>query len=240
MPTFSVKKVQEGPDPGEEPVEINVPNEIFSKILLMLDGPGLHAARQVCQEWNSVIKEQVLGSVEGRREMEKILLHQWREAAPARSEFNIGGFVNPHGLSLTDQFAVIYGANLHLTVTVINTREGSVVLELSESDGVGLYPRALIFKNVFLLVSTRGFRECEVLAWNILTKEKIFTKKFPFDIVEVDEHNHQVMVRRHTRLVVTGTAVIETNQAPLPGDRELLAFSHPHYLTGSRSYSVES
>ena len=79
MPVFSVMKILEGPDQGEEGetfVEINVPNEIFSKILVMLDGRSLHTARQVCRDWNIAVKEQVLGTVGGRREMERTLQHQ--------------------------------------------------------------------------------------------------------------------------------------------------------------------
>ena len=54
----------------------NVPNEIFCKILMKLDGRSLHSARLVSKEWNSVIKKQVLGTVGGRREMERTLQHQ--------------------------------------------------------------------------------------------------------------------------------------------------------------------
>ena len=95
MPIFTVKKILEDPDLGEEEkqvvVEMNVPNEIFSKILLMLDGRSLHSARQVCQEWNSAIKGEVLGTVEGRREMERTLQHQWRLGAPGKMEVTISG-----------------------------------------------------------------------------------------------------------------------------------------------------
>ena len=79
MPIFSVKKIVEDPDhkdQKEKEVEIYVPNEVFIKILFMLDGGSLHTARQVSKDWNSIIETQVLGTVEGRREMERTLQYQ--------------------------------------------------------------------------------------------------------------------------------------------------------------------
>ena len=85
MPVLSLQKVHESLNPEEKEqvarVEMNIPDEVFAKILFMLDGRSLHKARQVSQEWNSVVKAQVLGTREGRREMERTLQFQWREAA---------------------------------------------------------------------------------------------------------------------------------------------------------------
>ena len=85
MPVLSLKKVRESPNHEEEEqvvtVEMTIPGEVFAKILFMLDGPSLHKARQVCHEWNSIIKQEVLGTTQGRREMEKTLQLQWRHNA---------------------------------------------------------------------------------------------------------------------------------------------------------------
>ena len=79
---MKIEENQVGPDQKEqeEMKKIQIPNEIFTKILMKLDGRSLHTARQVSKEWNSVIEAQVLGTVEGRRQMERTLQLQWREA----------------------------------------------------------------------------------------------------------------------------------------------------------------
>ena len=225
MPVFTVKKTREDTDQVET-VEMNVPNEVFNKILFMLDGRSLHTARQVSKEWNSLIQTQVLGTVEGRREMERTLQHQWREATPAKLEFTIGDLTNPRVLTLTDKFAVISdGSDLSWKpkINVVNTREEAVVMKLSCS---GRFPAALISKDV-LLVATGG----EFLAWNIHTKEKIFGKEYSTIRATFAHHNQQVIVGQNTRLQIMGTTVIETNLAPLPESTVLLSFSHPHYVT---------
>ena len=117
MPIFTLKKIQEVPDQDEEEVEtmveINVPDDIFRKILVKLNGRSLHRARQVSKEWNSFILEQVLGTVEYRREMERTLQQQWRSATPAMLEFTIGGQSQSIVLTLTDKFAVTYEMPSH-------------------------------------------------------------------------------------------------------------------------------
>ena len=80
MTISSLKRILDGPDQV-----ILLPDEVSTRILLMLDGSSLHTARQVSKEWNSIIETQVLGTARGRREMERTLQHQWRGAAPARS-----------------------------------------------------------------------------------------------------------------------------------------------------------
>ena len=126
MPIFSVKKIVEDPDhkdQKEKEVEINVPNEVFTKILFMLDGGSLHTARQVSSDWNSIIKTQVLGTARGRREMERTLLHQWRAATPVRTEFS--GNARGKVLAVTDEFAAISTRSLDSPgVTLVNIRKG--------------------------------------------------------------------------------------------------------------------
>ena len=229
MPVFTVKKTREGQNQEEE---MNIPNEVFSKILLLLDGRSLQTARQVCPDWNIFIKDQVLGTVEGRRVMERTLQHQWRESAPARSEFTIEGLSFATVLTVTDKFAVIHSETSSgmMKINVVKIREGVEVFDLSCL--ANWFRDALISKNVLLLLKWVD-GEWEVLAWNIHTKEKIFNKKFPAGRVVLDHHNQQMMVGRKTRLEISGTVVIENIQAPLPGDCDLLAFSHPLYITRS-------
>ena len=141
--------------------EINVPNEIFTKILMKLDGRSLHTARQVSKEWNSVIKEQIMGTAEGRREMERTLQHQWRELTPARLEFTIEKALNRRFPTISDPFAVICSKNSSSDMTkvrVVNIREGVEVMEISCSKtGV------LLFKDN-LLWSGRVYGGTDVLA----------------------------------------------------------------------------
>lgn len=67
---------------------------------MFLDRPNLHTARQVSKEFNSVIKEQVLGTREGRKSlMRTSLQNQWRSATPARSGVTIGGLTVKIGIS---------------------------------------------------------------------------------------------------------------------------------------------
>ena len=241
MLLFSLKKIQEGPDQNvkdehlEMLVEISVPDEIFTKILVMLDGRSLHNARQVSQDWNSFIKEQVLGTVKGRREMEKTLQQQWREANPAMREvtLNLGGLIQAYVMTLTHHFAVIASeaenSSAELAnVRVIDIRDGIQLME-DFFPRRGLCTEALFSEGVLLLVwYGRGL---QVLAWNVNTKKKIFDKNFSAGSCVFDQQNQQLMVERNTRLVITENAVIETVQSPLPGSGYLRAFSHPLYLT---------
>ena len=208
--------------------EINVPNEIFTKILMKLDGRSLHTARQVSKEWNSVIKEQIMGTAEGRREMERTLQHQWRELTPARLEFTIkGGAPNSQVLTISDPFAVICSKNSSSDMTkvrVVNIREGVEVMEVSCPKDSLVYD-ARLFKDVLVVAGGT-----DVLAWNIHTRKKIFEKKFSAQRIVSDHQNLQVMLGRSLRLEISGSTVIETIQSPLPGPLE--SFSHPYYLTG--------
>ena len=55
----------------EEELYLYLPNEIFTMILLMLDGQSLHTVRQVSKKWNYFIKTMILDSVWGRKEIDK-------------------------------------------------------------------------------------------------------------------------------------------------------------------------
>ena len=195
MPTFSLMKILEGPDQDqkEKKVEMNVPDEVFIKILFLLDGRSLHTARQVCKEWNWVIETQVLGPARGRREMERTLQFQWREKAPTRSELTIDA--DGSVLTVTDELAAIcYGP--HAGVRLINIRDGAEVFRVSRRRlGGGMIPAALLSKDVLLVVKSFG-GELQVLAWNLHTKAEIFRKKLPAGQVVLDRHNQQVMVGR--------------------------------------------
>ena len=221
---------------------INVPNEVFTKILFMLDLRSLQSARQVSSEWKTVIEEQVLGTERGRR---WTLQLQWKEATPAKLEFTIEGLPYPSTtvLDFTDQFAVICSfPDPHSDpdldswvrwVRLVNFVEGVVLMEIS-----GGVCGALITEDVLLLSKfdddvwdlDRMF-DRQLLAWNIHTKQEIFNKEFSNDRVVFDHHNKQVMVGSNTRLAITGATVIETSQTPLPEGSDLQFFSHPHYLT---------
>ena len=207
--------------------EINVPNEIFTKILMKLDGRSLHTARQVSKEWNSVIKEHIIRYAEGRREMERTLQHQWRELTPARLEFTIkGGAPNSRILTISDPFAVICSESSSSDMTkvrVVNIREGVEVMEVSCPKDSLVYD-ARLFKDVLVVAGGT-----DVLAWNIHTRKKIFEKKFSAQRIVSDHQNLQVMMGRSLRLEISGSTVIETIQSPLPGPLE--SFSHPYYLT---------
>ena len=98
MTISTLKRILDGPDR-----EIVLPNEVSTKILMKLDGRSLHTAQQVSKDWNSLIKAQVLGTVE----VERTLQHQWREATPAKSVVTIEGLDNPMVLAITDKFAVV-------------------------------------------------------------------------------------------------------------------------------------
>ena len=212
----------------------NVPNEIFSKILMKLDGRSLHTARLVSKEWNLAVEEQVLGTVGGRREMERTLQRQWREATPARLEFNIGGQGLVRILTITDSFAVLFSyTEMSDVFRVVNIREGVEVMEVSYSSSDRV-PEALLSEDVLLVVRDVG-GVLEVLAWIVPTRQEIFNKKFPGVWPVFDHHNKQVMLGSNTRLEISGNTVIEsTVNLPPPtgsGFLRLRAFSHPHYLT---------
>ena len=64
---------------------------IIRQIFLNLDHVSLKRARQVCREWDDLVKREVWGSEEGRREMERRLDRQWREAEPTRREVTLVG-----------------------------------------------------------------------------------------------------------------------------------------------------
>ena len=215
-------------------VEMSVPNEVFTRILVQLDGASLHTARQVSQEWNAFIKEQVLGTVGGRREMERTLQHQWREATPSKIVKTFGGLISPEVprvLSIADPFAVIccsLPSSDQFRATVVNIRHGRVMMELRAENFED--PHALLSRDCLLISRSVGDRE--FLAWNFHRNQEIFRKIFSGGRVVFDHSNKQAMVG-NTRLEITRDAIIEHNQASLPvsPDMILLAFCHPYYIT---------
>ena len=251
MPVLSLKKVRESPNPEEKEqvatVEMDIPDEVFAKILQMLDGPSLHTARQVCQDWNSMVKAQVLGTVEGRREMEKTLQLQWREATPAKQEVPIGG--SPLTRIRTDHLAVLFydpayskpRSELH-KISVVNTSDGVELMEYSypgglSSDWLGI-PRVVLSQDILLLVFTAMDFSLKALAWNVSTEEKIFEKKYPPLRPVVDRNNNQVMLGLNTRLEITEEGIIEVNFPHLPGGSILRQVSHPYYLADGPEFDV--
>ena len=243
MPVLSLKKVRESPNPEEKEqvvtVEMTIPGEVFAKILFMLDGPSLHAARQVCQEWNSIIKQEVLDTTEGRREMEKTLQLQWREATPAKRDVLIGG--SPLTRIRTDHLAVIYYDPAYSKprsemskISVVNTSDGVELMEYSYLGGWGTgwwgIPRAVLSQDVLLLVFKATDLSKKVLAWNFRNGEKIFEKNYPKLREVVDRNNNKVMLGLNTRLEITEEGIIEVNFPHLPGGSILRKVSHPYYL----------
>ena len=162
--------------------------------------------------------------------MERTLQHQWREAPPARLEFDLGG--EARVLTIADPFAVLL-TEMSDVFRVVNFKEGSEVMEVSCSSCDNV-PEALLSKDVLLVVLDVG-GVSEVLAWIVPTRQEIFNKKFPCVWPVFDQHNKQVMLGSNTRLEISGNTVIEStvNLPPPPGSGflRLLAFSHPHYVT---------
>ena len=234
MPIFNVKKIWNSEEGQvEEVMEINVPIEVFYKIMVNLDGRGIFACLHVSQEWNAIIKEHVLGSMEGRKVTERLLQHQWREATPSKIEKTFGGLLCPEVprvLSITDQFAVIccsLPSSDKFQATVVNILEGQVLMKLRAGNFED--PQALLSKDCLLVSRCVGDRE--VLAWNFHRKQKIFEKKFSAWRVVFDRTNKEAMVG-NTRLEITADAIIENIQASLPvSEGILLNFSHPYYIT---------
>ena len=218
---------------------LNLPTEVFIRILMFLDRKNLHTARQVSKEFNSVIMEHVLGTREGRKSLMRTSLQiQWRSATPARSGVTIGGLTYGAVLavSVTDKIGVISSElpDFGLTkVSVVNTTDGVEVPGLSwEFDGEA---SAAILTPLSVLIVKSLDDEMEAVAWNINTKEKIYSKKFPFGNIDFDRPN-QMMLGESTRLEITGTDVTETSQTHLPG--RLGPFSHPHYLSISSGGAI--
>ena len=241
MPVFSVKKILKGPDQGEEEgemmVEINVPNEIFSKILVMLDGRSLHTARQVCKDWNIAVKEQVLGTVEGRKYMENTLQCQWRQATPSRLVFSLK--YQEYVLNKTDQFAVIFSfTDWSDNFKVVNIIDGLVSMQISSSASARV-PQAILTRNVLLVVRDVG-EISEVLAWLISTRQEIYRKRFPGLWPVFNQLKKQLMLGTDTLLEISHNTIkeVEINLAqpsvglhPFLGLLRLHGFCDPFYLT---------
>ena len=56
--------------------------DVLYLVFRFLNGESLHRARQVCREWDRVIRVEVWGSRAGRREVEARLQHNWLSAQP--------------------------------------------------------------------------------------------------------------------------------------------------------------
>ena len=117
--------------------------EIFTKILFMLDGSSLHNARQVCQEWNSVIKMHVMGTISGRKKMDRILQYQWMNSTPSKLDFGFASrnsryYNNPVQIEYQDwdiiasnhKFAIVScNSRQHLSIRVIDHIDNIIVIE---------------------------------------------------------------------------------------------------------------
>ena len=57
-------------------------SHVLRHIFQHLNGESLHRARQVCREWDRVIRVEVWGSTEGRRAVEARLHNNWLTAQP--------------------------------------------------------------------------------------------------------------------------------------------------------------
>ena len=56
--------------------------DVLYLVFRYLNGESLHRARQVCREWDRVIRVEVWGSTEGRRAVEARLHNNWLSAQP--------------------------------------------------------------------------------------------------------------------------------------------------------------
>ena len=221
----------------------SLPNEILTKILMMLDGQTLHTVRQVNSIWNSLIKSEIMQTAVGKNIMERTLQFQWTNATPSITEttfeiyptFKIYNYMCV--LTYNEKFAVIL-SKLHMNgykVSLVNIKERMEVPKLCCTTS-NQTPGILLTKDVLLIVNW-SVGERKILAWNFHTKKEIFNEKlnghyqFPSSLVIVDHHNQRVMVGKNTKLIITDITVTKTYQPSLPDNVQLKAFSHPHYLT---------
>ena len=59
-----------------------LPDLVLVEVFLRLGGGSLHRCRQVCRQWDSVIRDQVWGSRAARRVLEQRLRYNWVQAQP--------------------------------------------------------------------------------------------------------------------------------------------------------------
>ena len=70
----------------KETYDVTTYRNLVRNIFLNLNPRSLKMARQVCKKGDWLVMKEVWGSEEGRREMERRLDRQWREAQPTRRE----------------------------------------------------------------------------------------------------------------------------------------------------------
>ena len=248
MPVFSVKNILTAPENNVEKmemfVEIEIPREIFILIMMKLDGRSLCSAQLVSNEWNSIIKEEIMGTVRGRQHMKRILKHQWSEAIPTMLHFTI-----PHNervLTIDGDLAVILSESILPTIKfkVVNIRMELTVMELPYilPDYIhgalwpGFIHGALLSNSVLLAVRRVPGHSMdeEVVAW--AEEKEIFKKRFPmWDKMKFDQKNSKVMVGRNMCLTISGNTIIEADLCCSANIRnmghECIALSHSEYIT---------
>ena len=178
---------------------LKLPKELWQKIFLMVDGVSLHKARQVCKDWNELIVEQIWNTRVGRTSLETRLKHNWKQGEPQESE-ELLTFIDSkaHLLGMSDHYIAVKVMressrritrrqkmmmqptyqSVMIIVNLENKERQEILIDKSSDHSLD---RVYFMSSIVIgeLKSSWGFSLGCMRAWNIDSKEEIFSKEYP-------------------------------------------------------------
>ena len=178
---------------------LKLPKELWQKIFLMVDGVSLHKARQVCKDWNELIVEQIWNTRVGRTSLETRLKHNWKQGEPQESE-ELLTFIDSkaHLLGMSDHYIAVKVMressrritrrqkmmmqptyqSVMIIVNLENKERQEILIDKSSDHSLD---RVYFMSSIVIgeLKSSWGFSLGCMRAWNIESKEEIFSKEYP-------------------------------------------------------------
>jgi len=115
---------------------------VMVNIFLNLEPCDLHNCRQVCKDWNTVIRLEVWQRKCTRNILEERLLNRWQQSQYKRSRFCISdyGIPPPVGIKVTDNYIILH-TQVHRNVS------GPLVMSVDIKTGEKIKEKSLMFKH---------------------------------------------------------------------------------------------
>lgn len=227
----------------------SLPELIRIEIFMNLDGKSLHACRQVSQEWNQGILEEVWRSQSGNKKMHKKLKNQWRFGNPRESEtlkgfsFDLEDKTSLVLLGMSDNVCVVRKTskhserNLEIRLTVVEEdKHWEVSIEPSEE--FEIFYRAEVTPGLIVAVTDLG----TVAIWARSSQQMLYCQSHPVfefslsvrcdqDIILIwNELTEEFIVLEHS-----GNMIREKCKSPNEANETyILDFVKPYFLTESK------
>jgi len=128
---------------------------VVTEILLLLDPPSLHAAKQVCQLWCNYIQSEVWGRARVRLKLRQRHLQRWEAGEGSETQWNLGEGSGLVYSICCDDYWLVVGLNNGLAkVFVIST--GQLLAELDCKGAVECGVRGDLGEKILATATTTG------------------------------------------------------------------------------------